>query len=376
MAVSDAVISNDVLPAGSRLQEGNFVIENLLAAGSFGITYLARDHILNRPVVIKEYFPAGCQRIDEKIIPQNNHDSENIVAFATARERFLEEARVLAQFRHPGIVGVYNFFEANNTAYMVMEYLQGQTLLEVLEARGKLPPDEVFHIARELCAALEVVHEAGMLHRDIKPGNVIWCDDGRVVLVDFGLSERFDSGNSHATRPLDTALRFGTPGYAPLEQYTHSAQLGPPSDIYALGATLYHLCCGQTPLPATDRACGVELPSPQCAHPILSECILWAMSLQITTRPVSVGGFLERLNEADAALSARLQLVRILQRRGEQKAARDRVAARRLAQQETAPAADDAGCMKVAFILYLSVWGFAAAVWFIFLFVRFVLVGG
>lgn len=369
MAASDVAIPNNILLTGSRLLEGNFIIENLLAAGSFGATYLAHDTILNRPVVIKEYFPDGCRRTGEKVIPQNT------AAFAKSRERFLEEARVLAQFRHPGIVSVYNFFEANNTAYMVMEYLRGPSLLEVLETRGPLTPDEIFPVARDLCAALEVVHNAGMLHRDIKPGNIIWCEDGRVVLVDFGLSERFDNSNSHDTRPLDTALRFGTPGYAPLEQYTHSAQLGPPSDIYALGATLYHLCSGRAPFPATDRACGVELPAPQSAHPILNECILWAMSLQVTKRPASAGAFLKRLNEADAMLSARLQLMGILQRRSEQKAARERLASRRQAEQQTA-AVDDTGCMKVIFFVFLSIWGFAAMVGLIFLFVRYVLVGG
>lgn len=370
MAASTAVTFNDYLSAGTSLHEGNFVIEYLLAAGAFGATYLARDEILHRPVVIKEYFPEGCRRSGEQVIPYHIQNAED---FANARERFLEEARVLAQFRHPGIVGVYNFFEANNTAYMVMEYLQGATLLEVLAERGFLNPGEILEIARQVCDALKIVHQAGMLHRDIKPNNIIRCDDGRVVLVDFGLSEKYDDGSSRHTRPLDTALRFGTPGYAPLEQYTHSAQLGPPSDIYALGATLYHLCSGEVPLPATDRACGIELESPRCEHPLLSEYILWAMSPEIKKRPASVEVLGERLNEADDMLSARQQLLGILKNQSAQKTLTARAAD--LKKAEAAPV-DDGGCMKVVFIAYLTFWAFAAAVWFIFLFVRYVLVGG
>jgi|GEM_PF-3946577 len=369
MAASDITFSGDALPIGSSLHEGNFCIETIIAVSAFGITYLARDTVLNRPVIIKEFFPEGCRREAGQVIPHRLQDAQQ-EQFVKVRDRFLGEARALARFRHPGIVGVYTFFEANNTAYMVMEYLKGQTLLEVLEQRGSLPPDEVLEIARQLCAALRVVHETGMLHRDIKPNNIIHCEDGRVVLVDFGLSETFDAGDSRQTRPLDSTLRFGTPGYAPLEQYTHSAQLGPSADIYALGATLYHLCSGQLPVPATDRACGIDLPPPQCAQPVLAECILWAMQPQPAKRPANVEIFLRRIEDADAVYAARIQLLQILYNRETQLAHQPQSTFT-----EPAPPVDDTGCMKIAFILYVSVWGIAAAVWFLFLFVRYVLVG-
>ncbi len=371
MAAPDTATFSDYLRSGVSLQEGHFAIESLLAAGAFGATYLAHDEILNRPVVIKEYFPEGCRRSGEQVIPYHIQNPDD---FTNARERFLEEARVLAQFHHPGIVAVYNFFEANNTAYMVMEYLQGPTLLEVLNERGVLAPGEVLEVARQMCDALKSVHNAGMLHRDIKPNNAIWCEDGRVVLVDFGLSEKFDDGSSRHTRPLDTALRFGTPGYAPLEQYTHSAQLGPPSDIYALGATLYHLRSGQAPLPATDRACGIELEPLRSAHPVLNECILWAMSQEIKRRPASVEAFWERLSVADSTLSARKQLLGVLQNYSLKKAAAERVA--KLKVPEAAEPVDDTGCMKVLFIGYMIAGIFAAMVGFIYFFVRYVLIGG
>jgi serine/threonine-protein kinase len=376
MAAPEVVPFNDYLPAGATLHEGNFVIESLLAAGSFGATYVARDCILHRPVVIKEYFPEGCRRSDEEVIPYNIQNPED---FANARDRFLEEARVLAQFHHPGIVSVYNFFEANNTAYMVMEYLHGPTLLEILTERGFFTPAEVINIARQVCDALKIVHHAGMLHRDIKPSNIIWCDDGRVVLVDFGLSEKYDDGNSRHTRPLDTALRFGTPGYAPLEQYTHSAQLGPSSDIYALGATLYHLCSGKMPAPATDRACGVELAPMHCSHPVLSASFLWAMLPEIKKRPASIEEFLERINQADAVLLARKQLLDIFQKRSLQLAAapplvtHHEVAHTEIVHPEPT---DDTGCMKILFIGYMIFGIFAAVVGMIYFFVRYVLIGG
>ena len=369
MAAPDTIISSDALLIGSSLQEGNFCIETVIAVSAFGITYLARDTVLNRPVVIKEFFPEGCRREAGKVVPHRLHDSQE-QQFVKVRERFLGEARALARFHHPGIVGVYTFFEANNTAYMVMEYLQGKTLQEMLDERGASPPDEVIGIARQLGAALNVVHDAGMLHRDIKPSNIIRCDDGRVVLVDFGLSETFDAGDSRQTRPLDSALRFGTPGYAPLEQYTHSAQLGPTADIYALGATLYHLCSGQLPIPATDRACGVALPKPQCAQPVLVEYILWAMQTQPQKRPPSVAKFLQRVEQADALYATRIQMLQILQARGTQLAHQPKSTLT-----EPAEPVDDTGCMKIAFILYVGIWGIAATVWFIFLFVRYVLVG-
>lgn len=372
MAVPDVITFNDYLRAGASLHEGNFIIEGLLAAGSFGATYIARDRILNRPVVIKEYFPQGCRRSDEEVIPYNIQNPED---FANARNRFLEEARVLAQFHHPGIVSVYNFFEANNTAYMVMEYLHGPTLLEVLTERDFLTPVEVIDIARQICDALKVVHHAGMLHRDIKPSNIIWCDDGRIVLVDFGLSEKYDAGNSRHTRPLDTALRFGTPGYAPLEQYTHSAQLGPASDIYALGATLYHLCSGQTPVPATDRACGIELAPMHCMHPVLSACFIWAMSPEIKRRPSSIEAFLERINEADAVLLARRQLLNIFKQRSHQMAAAPPPIMVHQETQTQEPI-DDMGCMKILFIGYMVFGVFAAIVGLLYFFVRYVLIGG
>lgn len=371
MAAPDTTTFSDYLRSGANLHEGNFVIDSLLAAGAFGATYLAQDKILNRPVVIKEYFPDGCRRSGDDVIPYHIQNAED---FTNAREHFLNEARVLAQFHHPGIVGVYNFFEANNTAYMVMEYLRGPTLLEVVNERGVLAPDEVLEIARQICDALKVVHQAGMLHRDIKPNNIIWCDDDRVVLIDFGLSEKFDDGSSRHTRPLETALRFGTPGYAPLEQYTHSAQLGPSSDIYALGATLYHLCGGQMPLPATDRACGLELGPLRSPHPVLNEYILWAMSPEIKKRPASVEAYWEQLKQADSVLLTRKQVVNILVNYSIKKATAAQMAG--ADDTEMSDPVDDTGCMKVLFIGYMTTGIIAAMVGLIYFFVRYVLIGG
>ena len=143
-----------------------------------------------------------------------------VVSFRLARQKFLEEARVLAQFHHRGIVGVYSTFEENNTAYMVMEFIKGKTLLSLVEARGPLPEKEVVNYITQAADALDAVHEAKLLHRDIKPDNLMVTHDGRVVLVDFGTARAFASGK---TRCMTAML---TPGYAPLEQYGQQARFG------------------------------------------------------------------------------------------------------------------------------------------------------
>lgn len=162
---------------------GKYLIGRVLGQGGFGITYLAQDTVLQRGVAIKELFPDGSTRQNSSLIPPN---SLGATGFLEAKTRFLEEARTLAQFNHPGIVRVLEVFEANNTAYLVMEALTGETLGAKMAREQKLPEAEVKRLALELCAALEVVHTAGLLHRDIKPDNVFLTQDSRVVLIDFG----------------------------------------------------------------------------------------------------------------------------------------------------------------------------------------------
>jgi len=163
------------LPLGTKLFGGKYSVGKVLGQGGFGITYMGADTILSRPVAIKELFPEGCQRNGTTVQPTRIPPSD----FSSMKQRFLDEARLLASLNHPGIVKVYDFFEENNTAYMVMEFLRGKSLAKLVEERGgALSEQEAVGYILKVCEALDVVHKAGYLHRDIKPENIIVCGDG------------------------------------------------------------------------------------------------------------------------------------------------------------------------------------------------------
>jgi serine/threonine protein kinase len=222
-----------------------YVIKTELGQGGFGITYLAEDMVLDIDVCIKELFISGNSTRGQNmtVLTHNLKD----FSFADFKERFLLEAKQLAKFSHMNIVRVIDFFEANNTAYVVMEYLKGQTLKELVASKGVLDFEESKAIINQLLNAVEVVHNAGMLHRDIKPDNIILTNDGRVVLIDFGSARAFTEGKTVA----QTAMV--SPGYAPLEQYNPNARKGSFTDIYSIGATFYFILTGHKPLNVTER---------------------------------------------------------------------------------------------------------------------------
>ena len=283
------------LPPGTKLQGGMYSVGKVLGQGGFGITYLGGDIRSRRPVAIKELFPYGSTRRGNNVHPFGGLPASE---YASTRARFLDEARILARFDHPGIVDVYGTFEENNTAYMVMELLRGETLGQLVEERGPLPEVEAIGYIRRVGEALLVVHEAGLLHRDLKPDNVMLTGDDEIVLIDFGTARAFAAGK---TGRMTTMV---TPGYAPLEQYGQSARFGPFTDVYALAATLYHVLTGQMPAPATDRASGVDLVPPRTLNPAISEitsdAILWAMTMRVDQRPQNVREFLDALPSEDA----------------------------------------------------------------------------
>ena len=294
----------DALPTGTTLRSGDFVLEGVLGQGGSGITYRAADRGLHRAAAIKEFFPQGCRRMGNAVAAVGGSDE-----FAAARERFLAEARILAQFKHPNIVNVYTIFEENDSAYMVMEFLSGADLQEMVETRGALPEREALGIIEQVAGALEVVHRAGMLHLDIKPDNVILDESTpgapRAVLLDFGLTRKLETAAGYATTRLDTFARFGTAGYAPLEQYSRTAKTGVYTDIYALAATLYVLLTGQTPPEATDRAAGAALPDARSFNRAVSTPVAGALAIGLAmepqARPQSVPAFLDLLRAPDSA---------------------------------------------------------------------------
>lgn len=226
-----------------------YVIGAPLGRGGFGITYPAYDVTNRRKVAIKEYFPSSIafrEGSESCTVGVTENQKE---LFGTGAEKFYDEARLIAQFNgKKGIIDVYEFFYANNTAYYVMEYLEGVDLKKYVRSRGgRIGEAEALRIAEAVCGALTHVHSRGVLHRDISPDNIFMCRDGRVVLIDFGAARRVLSEQSQS---LSVILKQS---FAPLEQYQRKGNQGPWTDIYALGMTLYYCVTGTTPDDAASR---------------------------------------------------------------------------------------------------------------------------
>ena len=229
-------------------------VESVLGQGAFGITYLAHDVNLDRQVAIKEYLPAqfAVRNNDRSVSPTTNEFKED---FEWGLKRFISEAKILTKFEHPNLVKVFNVFEMNNTAYMVMNYEVGKSLQQILKSRKTLNESELMKMVIPLLSGLETMHEKGFVHRDIKPGNIFIRRDGSPVLLDFGSARqtRAERGKENSSEQ-QTVTTLVSPGYAPIEQYSsNSNRQGPWTDIYGLGATLYKAATGTMPLAAVDR---------------------------------------------------------------------------------------------------------------------------
>ncbi|MFN4017844.1 MAG: serine/threonine protein kinase [Reyranella sp.] len=232
------------LKAGQMI--GRYEIVSVLGQGGFGITYRARDVQLGREVAIKEYLPSALavRQDGSTVLPRTTKMADD---FGWGRDRFVTEGRTLASLhRVPAIVQVFDFLEANGTAYIVMELLSGATLEDRINTGGRLKPEEVDRILWPLLDGLEQVHAAGFLHRDIKPANILLDAAGNPTLIDFGASRAAMVGRTAAMTAIFT------PGYAAAEQMT-SAKQGPWTDIYGLAATIYHAIAGKAPPNAFDR---------------------------------------------------------------------------------------------------------------------------
>ena len=240
------------LPAGHQL--GEYRIDHVLGSGGFGITYYALDIHLNKPVAIKEYLPNDfALRTDATTVkPKSTADQDD---YQWGLERFLDEARALARFEHPHLNKVHRFFQDNNTAYIVLEYIDGETLSQVLKREDRLDAPRLQRLLDELLSGLEEVHAAGYVHRDIKPGNIMLRTDGSAVLLDFGAARQVVGQRSKSI----TAIL--TPGYAPIEQYDRKAEdVGPWSDLYALGMVAYRGVSGigESVIPDAVARAGME----------------------------------------------------------------------------------------------------------------------
>ncbi len=271
------------LPAGHKVLE--YRIDRTLGGGGFGITYLAQDINLELPVAIKEYFPGELAlRSANLSVCARTSDGEK--HFTDGLERFLEEARALAAFRHPHIVRVLRYFRENGTAYIVMEYESGDPLKRWLARQPSLSQKALLRIIYPLMDGLEAVHKLRFLHRDIKPDNIYIRGDGSPVLLDFGAARRF-SGARDMTNIV-------SPGFAPFEQYHSRGNQGPWTDVYSLGAVLYWLTTGVKPVESTARVQSDVMPRAlQLADTgVFGEGLLraidWALTPDEKLRPQSV----------------------------------------------------------------------------------------
>lgn len=291
----------DALPPGARLAE--FEIQGLLGVGGFGLVYRAYDHSLHRTVAIKEYMPAAlaARPVGLSLSIRSSADQDT---YDSGLRSFMAEARLLAQFDHPSLVKVYRFWEANNTAYMVMPLYSGVTLKQARTQMLVPPPEDWLRtVLWSVLQALQVLHEHDTLHRDVSPDNIFLQDAGPPVLLDLGAARRAITDRS---RKLTAILKVN---YAPIEQYAEADDLkqGPWSDLYALAAVVYGCLRNDPPLPATTRVVSDSMPSMQSlagtieAHfglrysPAFVRAIDHALAVQPAQRTQSVHDFVEEM---------------------------------------------------------------------------------
>ena len=236
---------------------GKYLIGKAIGEGGFGITYIGMDLELEVRVAIKEYYPQGAAARDNRTNDGTvcSYSENTRTFFEEGREKFINEARTIAKFRGlPEIVGIIEFFRENQTAYIVMEYLDGQTLKQYLKTNGgKIPADELLCMMKSLISSLGKLHAQGLTHRDISPDNIMLMKDGSIKILDFGGARDFISQNG---KSMSVLVKHG---YAPEEQYRSRGNQGPWTDVYALCATMYRCITGEIPPNALDRLYEDEL---------------------------------------------------------------------------------------------------------------------
>jgi serine/threonine protein kinase len=284
---------SNALPPQYKL--GDYVIQSVLGQGGFGITYLGLDTKLGSQVAIKEYFPqAFCLRSESAaILPLANASASTVEDYRWGLQEFLKEARALAQFKHNHIARVLRFLEANDTAYMVMEYEAGESLGDYLGKHGGfLDEPMLLRVFLPILSGLQAVHDTGLLHLDIKPENIYLRTNGQPMLIDFGSARQAQLSQGGQQK---VAL---TPGFAALEQYPNQGDVGSWSDVYSVGATLYRCITGKQPLDAMARHTAIKrstidplTPAVKFERPFYSPhiraCVDLAIKLSAQERPQS-----------------------------------------------------------------------------------------
>jgi serine/threonine protein kinase len=292
----------DALACGTRL--GEFEILGLIGVGGFGMVYRAYDHSLHRDVAIKEYMPTALAGRTDNVLNISVRNSNDQETFQKGLRSFVDEARMLAKFEHPSLVRVFRFWEANDTAYMVMPLYRGVTLNQARQSM-RLPPTEAWlrKVLWSILGALRVLHRGKALHRDVSPDNIFLQDAGPPVLLDLGAA-RFAIGDN--ARQHTAILKVN---YAPIEQYAdaHGLPQGPWTDLYALAAVVHGLLCNEAPLPSMVRVVHDDMPAfgkvvktvaaefGQSYSEQFANGIAWALQIQPQDRPQSVREFARAL---------------------------------------------------------------------------------
>jgi len=284
------------LPPGTQVD--CYSVIRLIGSGGFSLIYLAEDTDSGDQVVIKEYAPKKLATRDSSLSVQIANPKHRD-AFNNGRKLFYQEAKALATLRHPNIVNVRNFFLANNTAYLVMDYEHGKNLGTYIKRRqGGLSSNLLMTVFPAVLDALSLIHREGQLHLDIKPSNIHLRPGGNPLLLDFGAVHQF------ATTRSNQSSQVVTPGFSPIEQYYSSGYVGPWSDVYAIGATMRACIEGKPPPSAIERHAHDKMkPAVQAfrrKYPLqLLELIDWAMEVDPLLRPQNAGTLLEALSRGE-----------------------------------------------------------------------------
>ncbi len=305
------------LTPGTLLERGKYRIIETLGRGGFGITYLAEQVMAKRRVCIKEFFPKDYYKRDDDtgaLTLSSDGFAESMNKF---KAKFIKEAQTIATLNHANIIPIHDVFEENNTAYYVMDYIEGESLYDIVKHGGALTEADAVRYIRDTAAALEHIHARQIMHLDVKPGNImVREEDRRAILIDFGLSKHYDATSGEATSTTPVGVSHG---FAPMEQYKQGgvSKFSPETDIYSLGATLYYLVTGKVPPQAADMGKdGIgELPSKLASG--ICVAIRKSMSYWKEDRPHYIKEFLALLDNkrpVAAVLAAESEKTKITQK--------------------------------------------------------------
>lgn len=285
-----------LLPLGTSLQMEKYRIDRYLSSGGFGNTYVITNLQFEEQFAMKEFFMKGINERNDDNTTISVSNKSNHPQFEQQREKFKKEARRLRKLHNKHIVQVHDLFDENGTTYYVMDYVEGESLSNRLKRTGKpISEEEALAILPQVLDALETVHEKGIWHLDLKPGNVMVDKSGNAVLIDFGASKQMSTSEGYTT--TTTAMCY-TQGYAPPEQIDQNmAQIGPWTDLYALGATLYNILTKNQPPTVSEMFSANAFTFPKPVSKKTQYLIRWMMKPNRQARPQTIGEVVEFLNK-------------------------------------------------------------------------------